>query len=275
MAQMVKNLLVTQEAWVRSLGQEGPLEKEMATHSGGLPRCPVQEPTCQCRRHKRHGFHPWVGKIPRRRARQPTLVFLPGESHGQRSLVGYSPWGHKEWDTAEWLTLSLFMEKAQNCWRPSAWLCMPLGKTSLICLSYNIWIALSAYSLASKIISLYCDIFLAHITYIGPRGSTDFVINIIHCLRLVCPPWGVGFILSPEAKYGQQFRAPDPWTAPTKGIERFFLPLFSQEWASFSHPPPPVLIVQCHWPESSHVPTSRATSCRQGNAMPCWLQPGS
>ena len=44
---------------------------------------------------------PWVGKIPWRRAWQPTLVFLPGESHGQRSLVGYSPWGCKESDMTE------------------------------------------------------------------------------------------------------------------------------------------------------------------------------
>ena len=42
------------------------------------------------------GFDPWVGTIPWRRAWQPTPVFLPGESHGQRSLVDYSPWGHKE-----------------------------------------------------------------------------------------------------------------------------------------------------------------------------------
>ena len=48
------------------------------------------EPTCQCRRCKRCGFSPWVGKIPWRRAWQPTPVFLPGESHGQRNLVGYS-----------------------------------------------------------------------------------------------------------------------------------------------------------------------------------------
>ena len=48
----------------------------------------------------------WVGKIPWRRARQPILVFLPGESHGQRSLAGYSPWGHKESDMTERLTLS-------------------------------------------------------------------------------------------------------------------------------------------------------------------------
>ena len=40
---------------------------------------------------KIRGFNPWVGKIPWRRAWQPTPEFLPGESHGQRSLVGYSP----------------------------------------------------------------------------------------------------------------------------------------------------------------------------------------
>ena len=44
-------------------------------------------------------FDPWVGKIPWRRAWQPTPVFLPGKFHGQRSLVGYSPWGRKESDT--------------------------------------------------------------------------------------------------------------------------------------------------------------------------------
>ena len=49
------------------------------------------------------GFNPWVGKIPWRRKWQPTPVFLPGESHGRRSLVGYSPWGRKESDTAEQL----------------------------------------------------------------------------------------------------------------------------------------------------------------------------
>ena len=50
-----------------------------------------KEPTCQCRRQRRR-FDPWVGKIPWKRAWQPTPVFLPGESHGQRSLAGYSPW---------------------------------------------------------------------------------------------------------------------------------------------------------------------------------------
>ena len=49
-----------------------------------------KEPTCQCRRCKRLGFSPWVGKIPWRRSWQPSPVSLPGESHGQRSLAGYS-----------------------------------------------------------------------------------------------------------------------------------------------------------------------------------------
>ena len=59
--QLVKNLPAVQETWVQSLDQEDPLEKGMET----------------------------------------TPVFLPGEFHGQRSLVGYSPWGHKELDTTE------------------------------------------------------------------------------------------------------------------------------------------------------------------------------
>ena len=64
-----------------------------------------KEPTCQCRRRERCEFDPWVRKIPWRRARQPTPVFLPGESHGWRSLVVYSPWGSKESDTTEQLQL--------------------------------------------------------------------------------------------------------------------------------------------------------------------------
>ena len=47
------------------------------------------------------GFHPWVEKIPWRRAWQSTPVVLSGDYHGQRSLVGYSPWGSKELDMTE------------------------------------------------------------------------------------------------------------------------------------------------------------------------------
>ena len=69
-----------------------------------------QERIClQCRRHR---FKPWVRKIPQRRSWQPTPVFLPGEFHGQRSLVGYSPWGRKKSDMIEQLTL---WTKLLNC----------------------------------------------------------------------------------------------------------------------------------------------------------------
>ena len=57
-----------------------------------------KESTCQCRR---YGFDPWVEKIPWRRKWQSTPVFLPGKSHGQRNLEGYSPWGPKESDMTE------------------------------------------------------------------------------------------------------------------------------------------------------------------------------
>ena len=53
---------------------------------------------------RRFRFDPWVRKIPWRKEWLPSLIFLPGESHGQRSLVGYSPWGRKESDTTERLS---------------------------------------------------------------------------------------------------------------------------------------------------------------------------
>ena len=72
----------------------------------GLPRwLSGQESACQCRRLQRLAFDPWVGKIPWRREWQPTPVFLPGKSDGQRSLAVYSPWGCKELGTTERLNL--------------------------------------------------------------------------------------------------------------------------------------------------------------------------
>ena len=60
-----------------------------------------KESACQCRRHKTHSFDPWVRKIPWSRKWQPAPTFLPGKSHGQWSLVGDSPWGHKELDMTD------------------------------------------------------------------------------------------------------------------------------------------------------------------------------
>ena len=57
-----------------------------------------KKPACQCRRCR---FNPWTRKISWRRSWEPTPVFLPGESRGQRSLTGYNPRGPKESDMAE------------------------------------------------------------------------------------------------------------------------------------------------------------------------------
>ena len=81
----------------------------------GFPCGARVECACQCTRRKRCRFNPWVGKIPWRRAWQPTPVFLPGESHGQRSLACYSPYGGKELDTTE-VTQHARMHATQD-WR--------------------------------------------------------------------------------------------------------------------------------------------------------------
>ena len=127
-AQMVKRLPAMRETRVQSLGWEDPLEKEMATHSSILAwkiswmepgrlqssgsrrfgqvsnftslQCDNRasqvalvgkNPPANARSCRRHGFDPWIRKISCRRTWKPTPVFLPGEPHGQESLVGYSP----------------------------------------------------------------------------------------------------------------------------------------------------------------------------------------
>ena len=72
-----------------------------------------KECTCQCRRHR---FDPSVGKIPWRREWQPTPVFLPEKSHGQRNLVGYSPWGHKESDMTQQLNNNRNLLSSNSSW---------------------------------------------------------------------------------------------------------------------------------------------------------------
>ena len=64
----------------------------------GFPGGSDVEVYLQCRR---PGFNPWVRKFSWRRKWQPTPAFLLGEFHGQRSWVGYNPWGHKQLNTSE------------------------------------------------------------------------------------------------------------------------------------------------------------------------------
>ena len=138
---MVKNLPVKWENRVQSLGWEDPLEKGMATsilpysclensmdrgawQSMGSQRVwqdwnnsthtwwlSGKDFSCQC---KRRGLSPWVRKIPCRRKWQPTLVFLLGKFHGQRSLVGYSPWGHRVGQ--DWATKQEFIAVGNGNW---------------------------------------------------------------------------------------------------------------------------------------------------------------
>ena len=71
-------------------------------HRAGFPGgTSGKEPVCQCRRRMRLGSNLWVRKIPWRRALQPAPVFFLGKPHGQRTLEGDSPWGHKESDRTE------------------------------------------------------------------------------------------------------------------------------------------------------------------------------
>ena len=66
---------------------------KLSINGYGLPRwLKCEESSCQCRTSE---FDPWVGKIPWRRKSIPTPVFLPGKSHGQRSLMGYGLWDHR------------------------------------------------------------------------------------------------------------------------------------------------------------------------------------
>ena len=106
-SQGLRNVGENQErtaGWARS-SEENLAFLKLYHHFRGFPAGSVVKRIClQCRR---PGFDPWVWKIPWRRAWQPALVFLPGAFHGQRSLEGYSPWGLKESDTTERLTLSL------------------------------------------------------------------------------------------------------------------------------------------------------------------------
>ena len=74
--------------------------KCMAFPSGSAGK----EPTSQCRRHRGRRFNPWVRKILCWRKWQPALVFLPGKSHGQKSLAGCSLWSLTELDTTELLS---------------------------------------------------------------------------------------------------------------------------------------------------------------------------
>ena len=100
---------------------------------------------------------------------QPTPVLFPGESHGQRSLAGYSPWGHKESDTTERLTHILFLQKKKSHWDfdrdciesillGSDILILNLLTMSMICVSTILWLIILStvsYNLFTSLLPLW------------------------------------------------------------------------------------------------------------------------
>ena len=106
-----------------------------------------KESVCQCRRLKRWGFNSWVRKIPRRRKWQPTPVLLLGKPHGQRNLVGYSPWGR---------------ERVGHDWARA----------------YNIHIMYCAYLYSAIFIYSYCFLFINIITELKFYFSAYFLLKL-------------------------------------------------------------------------------------------------
>ena len=100
------------EVWPLSAPKRETIVTAFSSHLGT-----GEEQVCQCRRCKRHRFSPWVGKIPWRKAWQATPGFLPGESYGQSSLVGY-PGVHratKSWTQQKQLHMPTRTETGLKC----------------------------------------------------------------------------------------------------------------------------------------------------------------
>ena len=113
-----------------------------------------EESACQHRRYKRCVFNPWVRKIPWRRKWQHTPVFVPGKSHGQRSLAGYSPWGRREPDVTE-RTARVFTQASGHWCSPShltlrAFLLSVVFQSLTLSSRFNFFHFPSCYCLSSR-----------------------------------------------------------------------------------------------------------------------------
>ena len=94
------------------------------------------------------GFDPWVGKIPWRRKMQTTSVFLPGKSHGRRSLAVYSPWGRKKSDMTERLHFHSAYKLNKQSDNIHPW-CAPFPILNQPVLSKTIWTIFHQHFLTS------------------------------------------------------------------------------------------------------------------------------
>ena len=152
--QGVKQVSLSSSATTGSLSQEHPVKSHINDHDWRQTiLVGIQErfswkfssnESCQCRR---LGFNPRIGKILWRRQWQPTPIFLPGESHGQRSsLVGYSQWGHKESDMTEWLSLT-HTHTHTFCQARRSWPALK-GRTVAVWKERDCWFSVHHYKVA-------------------------------------------------------------------------------------------------------------------------------
>ena len=109
------------KAWNTSFPHSPQKESTLLTPWLRTSSLSSNEFACQ---YRRHGFDPWVGKVPWRRAWQPTPVFLPRKSNGQRSLAGCSPLGRRirhNWATKQQQSLAMYNNTFLSCRSPSLW----------------------------------------------------------------------------------------------------------------------------------------------------------
>ena len=153
-----------------------------------------KEPACQCRRCKRCEFDPWVWKIPWNRKWQPSPVLSPGKFRGQRSLVSYSPWGHRELDLTGRLNTSRntqrnIIKPQEMIWRRE-WQPTPVslpgeshGQRSLV--GYSPWghKELDTTERLTRLLQEMGDILAfvtAHVSTFAKQGKSDREREVLH-----------------------------------------------------------------------------------------------
>ena len=133
-----------------------------------------KERACQCRRQKRQGFHPWAGKIPRRSARQPTPVFLPGIPW-MEVLAGHSPWSHTESDTTEATKHACIPQ--YNVFKDYS-LCAMSQDSAFSKLNNNPSYVYTSFNLCL----CFCSIAKSWLTLCEPKGCSTAGFPVLHCL---------------------------------------------------------------------------------------------
>ena len=154
-----------------------------------------KEPSYQCRRHKRCGFDPLAQRMPWRRVWHPPSVFLPGKSHGQRSLASYSPCfqrGGQHWSD---LACMHMLRHPKVC----------IG--SLFCMFYPAFIVSELFGSAHRVwceVILFCSCDLhrsyneQYWAYFHVPGGYVCLLWTKHCLGIL--PWEWNYFVSQSCK---------------------------------------------------------------------------